>query len=86
MPLTFVQNTINNNGGQNFDICLTNLFFHDNYDIEFMGNIGPLSTSNVQGQDLKTYCLIVTNDKMYTLILNKNDRLVVLHLIKCPSD
>jgi hypothetical protein len=27
MPLTFVQNTINDNGGKKFDYCLTNMFF-----------------------------------------------------------
>ncbi len=86
MPSTFVQNTINDKRGQNFDYCLTNMFFHDNYDIESMRNNGPLSTFNVQGQDFKTYCLIVTNDKIYNLILSKIDRLVVLHLIKCPND
>ncbi len=47
VPSAFVQNTINDNGGQNFDYCLTNMYFHDNYDIEFMGNIGPLLASNV---------------------------------------
>jgi len=72
-----VQNTINNNGGQNFNICVTNMFFHDNYDIKFMGNNRPLLAFNVQGQDLKTYCLTMTKDKMYNLILNKIDRLVV---------
>jgi hypothetical protein len=86
MPSTFAQNTINDNGGQNFNYCLTNIYFHDNYDIEFMGNNGPFSTSNLPGQDFKTYCLIVINDKMYNLILSKTNRLVVLHLIKCPSD
>ncbi len=75
MPLAFVQNTINDNGGQNFDYCLTNMFSHDNYEIAY----------NVQGQDFKTYCLIKTNDKMYNSILSKIGRLVVLHLIKCPK-
>jgi hypothetical protein len=61
------------------------MFFHDNYDIKFMGKNRPLSASNVQGQDFTT-CLIVKNDKMYNLILNKIDRLVIPHLIKCPND
>ncbi len=27
MPLTFVQNIINDNGGKKIDYCLTNMFF-----------------------------------------------------------
>jgi hypothetical protein len=59
------------------------MFFQNNNVINLMICNQLFATSCTHDQDFKANHLIVVNNASYDLVLIKNNRLVVVHLVKC---